>query len=204
MKIIGLTAKKGSGKDTFADYLVKNHGYVKLSFAQYIKESAKVLFQWTDEHFEQDKKEIKDEYWNISPREFLQQFGTYFLRNFLHILNCEELKIYNDTKIVLSGKKKFTFHIKRLNLHITELYKINSVNNKIVISDIRFEDEYEYVKKLGGTIIKIERPNIKDNIYSQHESESFFDKLQEDHLIKNISSLEIFYNEIEYLLKNKM
>lgn len=204
MKIIGLTAKKGSGKDTFADYLVKNHGYIKLSFAQYIKESAKVLFQWTDDDFEQDKKEIKDEYWNISPREFLQQFGTDFLRNFLHILNSEELKIYNNTKIVLCGKKKFSFHIKRLNLHITELYKINSVNNKIVISDIRFEDEYEYVKKLGGTIIKIERPSIKNNIYSQHESESFFDKLKEDYLIKNIFSLDIFYNKIEYLLKEKI
>jgi len=203
MKIIGLTAKKGSGKDTFADYLVENHGYVKLSFAQYIKESAKVLFQWTDEHFEQDKKEIKDEYWNISPREFLQQFGTDFLRC-QDILNSEELKIYNDTKIVLSGKKKFTFHIKRLNLHITELYKFNSINNKIVISDIRFEDEYEYVKKLGGTIIKIERSNIKDNIYSQHESETFFDKFKEDYLIENIFSLDSFYNEIEHLLKNKI
>lgn len=200
MKIIGLTANKGSGKDTFADYLVNNHGYTKLSFAHYIKESTKVLFQWTDDHFEQDRKEIKDEYWNISPREFLQTFGTDFLRNF-HTLNSSDLQIYNGTKILT--EINFSFHIKRLNLHITELYEKKKIT-KIVISDIRFEDEYDFVKQLGGKIIKIERSNIKKNIYSEHESESFIDILEEDFLIKNNLSIKTFYNEIENLLKNKI
>ena len=35
-------------------------------------------------------------------------------------------------------------------------------------------------------------------------NQNLFDKLKEDYLIKNMSSLETFYNEIEYLLKNKM
>lgn len=36
MKIIGLCGKIGSGKDTFADYLVRKHGFVKLTMGEMI------------------------------------------------------------------------------------------------------------------------------------------------------------------------
>jgi len=37
MKIIAISGLAGSGKDTAADFLVKNHGFCKISFADEMK-----------------------------------------------------------------------------------------------------------------------------------------------------------------------
>ena len=37
MKIIGITGRARSGKDTLAEFLVSDHGFVKLSFAAPIR-----------------------------------------------------------------------------------------------------------------------------------------------------------------------
>jgi hypothetical protein len=47
--IFGISGKAGSGKDTVADYLVKNHGFVKVSLADEMKRFAKRLFEFTDQ-----------------------------------------------------------------------------------------------------------------------------------------------------------
>ena len=44
MECIGLLGQKGSGKDTLADYLVNNKGFVKYSFATPVKNISKILF----------------------------------------------------------------------------------------------------------------------------------------------------------------
>ena len=44
MECIGLLGNKGSGKDTLADYLVKEKNFVKYSFAKPIKDIAKIMF----------------------------------------------------------------------------------------------------------------------------------------------------------------
>jgi hypothetical protein len=41
--IIGLAGKKQSGKDTVADYLVEQYGYIKLGFADAVKHMALVI-----------------------------------------------------------------------------------------------------------------------------------------------------------------
>ena len=44
--IIGIIGAIGSGKDTIADYLVKNHGFTRLSFAGKVKDVAAIVFGW--------------------------------------------------------------------------------------------------------------------------------------------------------------
>jgi hypothetical protein len=46
--IIGLCGPAGSGKDTAADFLVKNHGFVKVAFADPLKRICKDVFAFTD------------------------------------------------------------------------------------------------------------------------------------------------------------
>lgn len=193
MFIVGLTAKKGSGKDTLADYLVKKKKYIKLSFAQFIKEASKHMFMWDDINFTNENKEKIDTYWGISPRLFLQSFGTQFLRN-IPELNSQTLQRFDGVNI----HGNFTYHIKRLNLNINQIYKKNKFIN-IVITDIRFKDEYDFVKALGGIIIKINRSNIKINEYSNHVSETNIDNFKPDLYIQNDSTLQNFYYNIDKL-----
>lgn len=47
--IIGLCGIAGSGKDTVADFLVKNHGFVKVALADPLKRICKEVFGFTDE-----------------------------------------------------------------------------------------------------------------------------------------------------------
>lgn len=78
-KII-INGRAGSGKDSFADYLVKNYGFVKISFAEPIYE-------------------IADKYFNmkVKDRKLLQQIGEKF----------REINPYVWIDITLNKAKQF-------------------------------------------------------------------------------------------------
>ena len=79
--IIGITGKAGSGKDTVADYLVKNHDFIKLSFAGILKQGMQILFNLSDDQLHHPLvKEKIDPRWGKSPRELMQWLGTDILR----------------------------------------------------------------------------------------------------------------------------
>jgi len=46
--IIGLCGQAGAGKDTVADFLVKNHSFVKVALADVLKRAAKEFFDFSD------------------------------------------------------------------------------------------------------------------------------------------------------------
>jgi hypothetical protein len=46
MNIIGICGPIGSGKDTIADILIKERGYIKLSFASALKDAVSAIFGW--------------------------------------------------------------------------------------------------------------------------------------------------------------
>ncbi len=49
MRIVGITGQAGSGKDTVADRLVEEHGYVKIALADPIKRLGREVFGFTDQ-----------------------------------------------------------------------------------------------------------------------------------------------------------
>jgi hypothetical protein len=164
MKIVLLVGHKRVGKDTCANELIKR-GWVQFSFAQFLKKALQPLFGWTDETFNDENKEKIDETWSITPRKMCQELGTEFLRDY-----CSK---FLDLSIVIKDKPvNVTFHIKRLHQEISKL----DSNANIIISDGRFQDEIDYVKMMGGTVIKIERENIH-NEFSNHKSETGIDNL---------------------------
>lgn len=190
MSIIGLTGCKGSGKDTIADYLVNEQGFIKIAFADFIRNALKELFDWDDENFSQEKKEIQDSYWGVTPRKMCQEIGTEFLR-----IHCKDF-ISQDFKLPNDEDYKATFHIKRINKEIIKLLNVNS-NVKIVFSDIRFQDELDYIKKIGGKVLKVVRNNSNKNEYSNHISEKNIDGL-------NNIDYEVSNNESKLLLIKKI
>lgn len=196
MFIIGLCGSKGSGKDTFANYLLNNDNYIKISFADYIKSALSVLFDWDASDFNQCNKEKDDDYWGVSPRTMLQQIGTEFFRDHCQNIISPDFNLYN-------GKNhKASFHIKRLNKDITKLYNINNKTN-IVISDIRFQDEIDYIKCLGGIIIKINRHDSIKNSYSNHASESQIDNLKNiDIVIENNHDINHYIKKIRVTVEH--
>ena len=175
--IIGLVGKKRVGKDTVADFLCKKYGFIKYGFADPIKEIAKIMFDFsTDESL----KEVIDERWGISPREFYQKFGTEYGQ---FIMPQHFPKIFNDID-------KKGFWVKRFQIW----YEKNKDKN-IVITDIRFMHEYEEIKKMGGYIIKIVRDT---GLVDNHVSENF--NIDIPVTIKNNGSKEDLFRQIVYLI----
>ena len=68
--IIGISGKKRSGKDTVADFLIQEYGFIKYGFADPIKQIAKIIFGFNEEQLYGDKKEEIDKIWKIKPRIF--------------------------------------------------------------------------------------------------------------------------------------
>ena len=87
-KLIGLTGHAGVGKDTVRSYLHKKYPNTwGLAFADSLKEAAAQLFGIPLDHFyDSQVKEVTNPYWNVSPRQIAQFFGTEMVRDHLHKL----------------------------------------------------------------------------------------------------------------------
>ena len=120
MNIIGVCGKGGSGKDTIADYLVKNYGYHRVAAADAMKEDLCRYLNMDLETLESIKnKELSlvDEgeynvidYGSFSIRRFLQLYGmdmryriadTYWLERSIQD-KVKELGTIGQTNIVVS------------------------------------------------------------------------------------------------------
>lgn len=140
--IIGVTGFIGSGKDTVANYLTTFHGYKKLSWAGSLKDAVSHVFGWDREMLEgttkssREWREQVDPWWaerldmpNLTPRWILQYWGTDVCR-----------KAFHDDIWVASVENKF-----RQN------------KDNIVITDCRFINEINAIKRAGGITIRVER-----------------------------------------------
>lgn len=136
-----------SGKDTVADHLIQHYGFVKLSFADSLKDTLTSIFGWDREMLEGKTKEHREErdkvdvWWakelgipNFTPRFALTKFGTDVMRNH-----------FDDRIWLLSVKNKIT-SIKK---------KDPKVN--IVISDARYTNELNMLRELDAVLFEIIR-----------------------------------------------
>ena len=154
--LIGFSGKKGSGKSFFADYLVNNKLFIKLSFASPLKEITKILFNLSDEDVKDPiKKELINPKFNASPRELMQWLGTDIMR--------EEFN------------KKFNYSGSIWIDSVKDKVKTLLDNNKdVVIDDVRFQNEVDMIHSLGGIVINLHNDldNTLTNSTSTHSSEN--------------------------------
>jgi shikimate kinase len=180
--IIGLMGKIGSGKSTIANYLQGTHNYTEYSFADPLKKIGLILgFSHDQLYGTQEQKLAIHPHWRISGRTFMQRLGTTF-----RDINALIPELHTEKGIWI------------------DLLKMKVQNcEHIVISDVRFQDEANAVKELGGIIISISRENREsksEHSYVNHESETSLEKIVPDYVIVNNSSVEDSYTELESIL----
>jgi hypothetical protein len=121
--IIGLVGEKGSGKTTVANHLV-TRGYTEVSFADTLKNSLCVLLDMERICFDDPKKKEDTTEFGLSPREMMQGYG--------------------DMTKSLFGSGIFINSVYR---------RLQKIQTPIVISDIRFPAEADFVRRLGNAWI---------------------------------------------------
>jgi hypothetical protein len=140
--ILGVTGLIGSGKDTIADYLVTEHKFRRISFAASLKDAVSSVFGWDRELLEGTSKQSRiwretvDEWWakrldipNLTPRWILQHWGTEVCRNHFH----QDIWVASVEN------------------------KLRQSDDDIVITDCRFSNELESLKRVGATTCRVER-----------------------------------------------
>ena len=189
--IIGMCGLIGTGKDTVADILVNNYNFIKVSFADKLKDGVATVFSWDREMLEgttdesRTWREQKDEFWSretnehITPRLVLQMFGTDCMRN----------GFYNGIWV-----------------SIVKQQIINNPNKNFVIPDVRFPNEAKMIKEVNGEVWRICRGQdpqwfisyVKDNIVPTdvHESEWQWAKLDFDCVIHNNDTIIDLKNQV--------
>lgn len=177
--LIGLRGAAGAGKDTMADYLQTYHGFTKLSCATPLKLIIAQLTGWdynfvngTDPATRPLRETLVHPFYKKTCRELMQFVGTDLFRNQLH----SDIWIYCLQK------------------SITECS-----NKRIIITDLRFENEVQLIQNLNGRIVKIIKPDSKSTMQgntAHHVSEKEF-KVDNETVILNDGSKNDFYVKIE-------
>jgi len=177
MTIIALCGNKRSGKDTAANYISSKHGYSHIKISTKLKETLKILFDFTDSQLETDKKEEIDIRYNTTPRKVMQFFGT-------------EIMQYNIQEVIPSIGQNFFVKNVIDNLHKDKNY---------VISDLRFYNEYKELHKYDPNLIVIEIKR-SETIPDSHISENEHIKIPKFFTIYNNSNLLDIETKIDKLL----
>ena len=183
MSLFCIIGNIGSGKST-ASNIFKKYNYEEITFAGPVKEIGLVLGFEYDELYGSQKDKLKiNEFWGVSGREFMQKFATDIMRN----------ELYKHLNMSMNG---YTIWVRLCEKKILNLVK---ENKKIIVSDGRFPDEINMIKKLGGKIIKINR-NITNNDINTHSSENYIKNITPDIIINNNDTIIELENNIKKII----
>ena len=143
--IIGIVGFISSGKGTAADLLIEHYDFNKISFADAVKDATAAVFGWPRHLLEGDTDESRnfreqpDKFWSdkfeyeVTPRKMLQMMGTEAGRDVFH----KDIWIYALEK--------------KIEQHSNIGYK------NIVIPDVRFPNEIDFIHSKGGFIVRVSR-----------------------------------------------
>lgn len=168
LKMIGISGKKFSGKDTVGDFFKAMIPSIHhLAFATPMKQILMDHFGFSREAlYDPEKKENWNEYWGMTNRDAMKNLGD-GLRRTLHPdvwLKAMEIKMKNNPDDIW------------------------------LCTDIRYNNEAEMVKRNNGIIIEVINPKLANN--DTHISEAGIDKGYVDFFIVNDGTYEYLYEAV--------
>lgn len=169
--VIGFTGYAQSGKDTAAAFLIER-GWTRLSFADALRNAVYALnpiigIDFVDDHYVRVQEIFDAVGYEVAKRDYpeyrelLQRFGTEV------------------------GREQFgvNFWTDRVRAQIKP-------GGKYVISDVRFQNESDTVRDLGGKVFRIKRDGT--GAVNTHVSDTGIDSLVVDGVIPNLTTIEHF------------
>lgn len=182
--IIGLSGKAGAGKDTVAGFLVWNHQFESIALADPMKKFCKEMFGFSREQLwgPSSARNAVDPRYGISPREALQKLGTEWGR-----------ACYENVWVDYAMKQA--------------QFRLHSIAcSGVVITDVRFKNEYDAIKKAGGRVWRIIRPSSGlEGAAAAHASENdLTDDMEYDKVIDNTGeSLEALAKTVKDTIEGR-
>ena len=174
--LIGLVGPAGSGKSTAASMLQDEWSFTDLAFADPILDMICALFanagvdgSWATERSLKESPTML----GFSYRHLAQTLGTEWGR---------------------SLSPDFWLRVMAMRLECPEI-----IDEHVVISDVRFPNEAEFIKRRGGVLVRINR-HQPDRPVRDHVSESLGQSLLVDYEINNNGSKATLASQIDRLV----
>ena len=173
--VVGLAGYARSGKDTAADYLVEHYGYEKVSFSTPMKEAM----------------------YRLNPRITVNELQNTALRVGIDVYGWEGLK---DRSPDIRGLlQRFGTEVGRemFGEDFWVDYALNSIvdGTKVVIADVRYPNEANAIKALGGKVFRVERDGVGPA--NDHASENALEGYEFDGTLYNQGTIRGLYNDVE-------
>ena len=147
MTLVGLHGDIGAGKDTVASYFVQ-HGFQKESFASPLKDVTSTIFGWPrallegDTVYSREWREAPSTWWaqqlgipDFTPRLAMSVVGTDAFRN----------RVHKDIWVLAMERR------------------LALIPDNVVVSDVRYQNEADMIRRLGGTVIEVLRPGFESH-----------------------------------------
>lgn len=169
--IIGLTGYARSGKDTLASILVEKYGYRRVAFA--------------------DK--IRDFLYNLNPK-----IHSINLQDMINEYGWEIVKQNPEVRRLLQSLGSSARDIIDDHIWITAALSSLDIDERVVITDVRFENEAAMVKSLGGQVWRVKRPGVE--AVNSHASETQLDGYKVEQIFVNGGSVQ----DLEVLVQTRL
>lgn len=145
-RVIGLTGYAQTGKDTVGQILVSHRGYTRISFADNVREAVYRLNPIVD--------------WNLDQTgPTLHGHSPYTLQELVTDIGWERAKThYSEVRRLLQvmgtevGRNMFGERA-----WIEMAGRQAAGHDKVVFTDVRFENEADFVRSLGGKVVRVYR-----------------------------------------------
>jgi len=191
---IGLFGYAGSGKDTVAEYLVKNYQYTRIAFADPLKEMALSIdpIVWTGEIIgtpevpRDDDAEgyrlsalVQTEGWETAKRSYPEV--RRFLRSLGRTMRDRDPDYWLDI-----ARGKFA--------------SADSLNMPVVVTDVRHENEYLSLRDdWRFTMVRIDRPGTDTE--ADPESGTLIKSVTPDWIIRNDTTIDFLNKGVDFVVK---
>lgn len=228
MRVYAISGYKRSGKDTSADILVKDYNYMRVAFADVLKDMVAKEYGIPREHCDDPKfKEAPIMHLPVTPKDdFSRMLCNFMVKEFRDITGNMPMEAYLDPSGAFLGV---------MGRHAAQLYwtpralcilkgssnravtsqfwteqAINKINNEIhnsptglptgfVISDLRYRSEVEQLRLAFGKDLTTIRINRSINL-SADPSEVDLDTHVFDYVIDNTGTIEDLKIKLEEII----
>ena len=190
VKLIAISGKIGSGKDSLADMLIKELPISKKYwFAYKLKLITKEITACSmDDVMTQDGKNRHCDTFNRTYGQILQELGTEVMRNHF------DINVWvKSTMLECQKTKHFYWYEKIINRIKSNTFKGRDYT--WIIPDMRFQNEFDAIKQYGGITIRINGDpsgtRSKSTRNLEHVSETALDNVIDFHfIIENNGTLD--------------
>jgi hypothetical protein len=178
MRNIGLVGRRRTGKDTIAAHLVNQHGYVRVAFADALKDAALALDPIVTTAGDVFAPHYRDPASPLRLAEVVRVFGWEYAKDRFPEVRRILQHMGESIRSVIGD------HAWR-NVALSRIAEAEAAGRPVVVSDVRYPDEADALRDRGFLLVRLVRRQDERSEADSHASEQLPDAIDVDWTVNN-------------------